>query len=282
MRNLTPLPDNPAYLDRYIAIRDKKHLKTRTPLTTAHPLITQRYQNYAQAIALGALTELQQDAQALQLSAHLRACYDGATKPLKELKQAIQDAQPKRLLKYCPMCGTTLPKTFDHYMPLVRFPEFAVHPVNLVPCCSTCNSTKDDDWLSAAGDRQYLHVYTDLLPDLQIVTVALHQDPVLQGVGATFSLQRPAEIPNALWQLIESHFGRLKLIARYDERGNDEIAEILADSRAHIDAGGSNARTFLIGRANDRKSVYGRNHWIAVLMDAMAHHMDFDAWVDAV
>ncbi len=282
MKNLAALPDLPAYLDRYIAIRDKKHKATRAPLIAAHALITQRYVDYAQAIAPGTLAGLVRNAQATRLSVPLRACYDSPTQPLKELKQAIHDAQPKRLLKYCPMCGTTLPRTFDHYMPAVMFPEFAVHPLNLVPCCATCNSTKDADWLTPAGARQYLHAYSDQLPDVQFVSVTLHENAVLQGVGATFSVQRPDGLRNALWLLIASHFTRLKLIARYDERGNDEIAEILSDCRVHLEAGGPDARKFLRGRADDRKAVYGRNHWIAVLMEAMARHPNLVSWVNAV
>lgn len=282
MRNLTVLPDAPAYLDRYIAIRDKKHKATKAPLIAAHALITQRYVDHAQAIALNALAGLVRNNQAAQLSVPLRACYDSPTQPLKELKKAIHDAQPKRLLKYCPMCGTTLPRTFDHYMPAVKFPEFAVHPLNLIPCCATCNSTKDADWLTPAGARQYLHAYSDQLPDVQFVSVILHENPVLQGVGATFSTQRPAGMPNALWLLIVSHFTRLKLIARYDERGNDEIAEILSDCRVYLDTGGPDARAFLQGRADDRQEVHGRNHWIAVLMEAMAKHPNLTNWVNAV
>lgn len=281
MKSLTALPDDPTYLDRYVAIRDKKHKTTRAPLIAVHALIEERYKAYAEAIGNGSLATLKSHNEALLLSDTLRACYDGATQPLKELKQAIRDAQPKRLLKYCPMCGTTLPRTFDHYMPGVRFPEFAVHPLNLVPCCSTCNSTKDDDWLSAAGKRQFLHAYTDDVPDLQLVQVTLHEDQALAGVGATFSLERPAGVADELWELIDSHFRRLKLIDRYDERGNDEVAEILSDCREFCDAGGQYVRKFLNGRAKDRRTVYGRNHWIAVLMDAMAQHPNLEAWVHA-
>jgi len=281
MKNLTALPDVPTYLDRYVEIRDKKHLPTREPLIAAHALIGQCYDDYAQALANGTLASLVRNPQAIQIAVPLRACYDSPTQPLKDLKKAIHEAQPRRLLKYCPMCGTTLPRTFDHYMPAVKFPEFAVHPLNLVPCCSTCNSTKDADWLTQAGDRQYLHTYSDQLPDLQFVSVELHEHPVLHGVGATFSIQRPADVSNKFWALIDSHFRRLKLIDRYNERGNDEIAEILSDCRVHLDSGGADARRFLLGRANDRQTVYGRNHWIAVLMMAMVQHPNLDTWVNA-
>lgn len=281
MKELTALPTLPDYLDRYVAIRDKKHKATKVSLVAAHAVITQCYKDHAQAIGLSALAGLKINAQAALCKVALRACYDSPTQPLKDLKKSIYDSQPERLLKYCPMCGTTLPRTFDHYMPAVKFPEYAVHPLNLVPCCSTCNSTKDDDWLTAGGDRQYLHAYSDVLPDLQFVSATLHKDPALKGVGVTFSTSKPDDISDVLWRLILSHFTRLKLIARYNERGNDEIAEILSACKVYVDTGGPDARNFLKGLANDRKVVYGRNHWIAVLMDAMAQHADLVNWINS-
>lgn len=281
MKALTPLPPVPSYLDRYVAIRDKKHNTTRAPLVAAHELLTQRYQDHAHAIALGTLSGLAKNVQAIKLSIPLRACYGSATQPLKVLKKDIKGAQPRRQLKYCPMCGTTLPKTYDHYLPAVLFPEFAVHPLNLVPCCALCNSIKDDDWLSAAGERQYLHAYADAVPNVQFVHVTLHEDPALLGVGATFSLEWPDGVPAAQWRLIESHFRRLKLITRYDELGNDEIAEILSDCKTYQEAGGPDARLFLSCRAAERKSVHGRNHWTAVLMDALAGHPKLLSWIAA-
>jgi hypothetical protein len=140
MKALIPLPTMPTYLDRYIAIRDKKRNPTRELLVNAHALLTQRYQDHAQAIAMNTLSGLIHSPEAVRMSKTLRACYNSSTKPLKNLKKAIIETQPTRQLKYCPMCGTTLPKTFDHYMPAVLFPEYAVHPLNLVPCSYLCNS----------------------------------------------------------------------------------------------------------------------------------------------
>jgi hypothetical protein len=281
MKALVPLPPLPTYLDRYVAIRDKKHSPTRLPLIAAHALLTQRYQDHAQAIVLNTLSGLVQSPAGVRLSTQLRACYGSPTQPLKDLKKAIVDTQPKRQLKYCPMCGTTLPKTYDHYLPAVLFPEYAVHPLNLVPCCSLCNSMKDDDWLCAAGERQYLHAYSDALPDAQFVHVTLHQHAAFKGVGATFSLKQPDGIPEAQWRLIASHFKRLRLIDRYNELGNDEIAEMLSVSNAYQEAEGPDVQTFLRNMAIDRRAVYGRNHWVALLMNALAGHPDLQSWIDA-
>ena len=278
MRSLIALPEDPTYLDWYVAIRDKKHRATRDSLIGAHALIQERYDAFAQAIGDRSLENLKKYPQASVLRTSLRACYDGATQPLRQLKQAIREAQPIRLLKYCPMCGTTLPRTFDHYMPAAVFPEFAVHPLNLVPCCSTCNSTKDDDWLCASGNRQFLHAYTDAIPEVQFLGVKLHEAPPLAGVGATFALTRPANMSSQLWQLIDSNFSRLRLIDRYNEQSNDEVAEILSDCRVFLETGGKNVREFLRGRAKERLAVYGANHWIVVLMKEMAKHPKLETW----
>lgn len=283
MKRLTPLAADPAYLDRYVAIRDKKRAPFKSQLVATHALVMQRYQDHALAVAQDTLHNLRPSAAVAPIRDALRACYGSATKPLKDLKKAIQDAQPPRQLKYCPMCGTTLPKTFDHYLPAEQFPEFAVHALNLVPCCSLCNSIKDDFWLSPAGGRLFLHAYLDTLPDERFIVVTLHEMPPLNGVGATFSVRAPDAIPQVLWQLIESHFTRLRLLARYDERGNDEIAEILADCRVFSDTSrGGDVREFLLGRVRDREAVYGHNHWITVLMEALAIHPRLLAWVSAV
>ncbi len=281
MKLLTRLGNNPAYIDRYVTIRNRKHTATRSVLVAAHPLIEGRYAAYENALAQGTLASLPVYAGADALKQSLRACYDVPTLALTALKKAIKAAQPPRLLKYCPMCGTTLPSTFDHYLPAVRFPEFSVHALNLVPCCATCNSTKDDDWLCDAGRRQFLHAYADSLPDLQFLHVALHQAPGLQGVGATFSLARPTSVADDVWLLISKHYERLRLIARYDDGGNDELAEILANCRTYRDAGGQDVQAFLFGQAADRSATYGRNNWIAVLMTAMANHIDLESWVNA-
>lgn len=282
MIGLTAIPQTPTYLVRYILIRDSKHKKTRVPLTAQHALIEARYKKFSSAIATGTLERIKESPRAIAMRDDLRSCYNGITAPLKLLKKDIKAAQPKRRLKYCPMCGTTLPTTFDHYLPATKFPEFSVHPLNLVPCCSRCNSTKDDDWLCPAGKRQFLHAYTDTLPDIQFLSVYLVEHPTSRTFGAIFSLNRPAGMNNETWNLLDKHFTRLGLIEKYNEQCNDEIAQILSTCKIFLnEAPNGDARSFLNGLAADRASIYGRNHWLAVLMDAISGHVNFPLWVAA-
>lgn len=283
MIRLIAAPTNPSYLAQYVLIRDSKQKKTRLPLIAEHALIQARYVDFQVAAAAGTLDAILQSPDALKISSDLRACYNGTTTALRNLKKTIKATQLSRRLIYCPMCGTTLPTTFDHYMPAVKFPEFSVHPLNLVPCCARCNSTKDDDWLSGAGKRQYLHAYTDVLPDLQFLTASLLEHPGLKSVGANFSITKPTAMPAASWELVSSHFDRLGLLEKYDEQSNDQISEILSNCKSFVKAaaGAGNARDFLKERAIDSTTIYGRNHWLSTLMRAMSEHINFDAWVAA-
>jgi len=280
MKRLTQIPTNPVLIDRYISIRDSKQLTTRNKLTRKHTFIVGRYNHLFTVILADTLNTLPTiDTIPNPLRIALRSCYDGATKSLNALKKEIKDVQPLRLLKYCPMCGTTSPSTFDHYLPAVRFPEFAVHGLNLIPCCAKCNSTKDDDWLTTTGQRQYLHAYLDDIPNFIFLAATLHVSPTLNGVGATFSLQKPHAINQTKWELIETHFNRLRLLERYNELSNDEIGEIIASCKSYIAAGGLDVRQFLNNQAVDYANVHGENHWLAVLMSALASHADLLTWV---
>lgn len=281
MKKLNLLSAHPSSIDRYIYIRDSKHLNTRDALTARHPDIVSQYNNYQNAIAANTLHGLSSNANCRAIREELRACYDSSTKALQELKKAIKAAQPKRLLKYCPMCGTTLPKTFDHYLPASLFPEYSVFTANLVPCCSHCNSTKDNDWLTPAGKRQYLHAFVDQIPDADFLDVTLLYIDELEGVGAKFSLSRPDDLSDDQWGLLSSHYRKLRLIERYNELANDEVAEILSDCKIFLEEGGINVRSFLSAKARSFRGVHGRNYWRAVLMATLAADKNFKAWVAA-
>jgi len=245
LKKLTPLPATPSYVDRFKGIRDNKREPTKGTLAAKHSDISKQYTKYQSAIAANNLESLKPSPSCAAIADELRSCYDGATNALRALKKEIKAAQPKRLLKYCPMCGTTLPSTFDHYLPASKFPEFAVLGANLIPCCSLCNSRKDDDWLNPSGDRQYICAYLDEIPDEDFLVVTLHHSKDLDAVGAVFSYNKPNHLANPQWALLDSHFRKLKLIERFNELGNEEVSEILEDCQTFVEEKGKNVRKFL-------------------------------------
>jgi endogenous inhibitor of DNA gyrase (YacG/DUF329 family) len=272
----------PSYLDRYIAIRDRKHLNIRDKLTQAHAFVKERFDELTTTMGSQDISGIHVDPRSRKIADELRACYNIATSPLRDLKDAIKSVQPSRTLKYCPMCGTTLHSTFDHYMPMVRFPEFSVHPLNLVPCCSKCNSIKLDDWLASNGERQYLHSFVDDVSQYSFLKATLIEDPHLTGVGATFSLSRPRGLNVDQYRLIASHFKRLHLLERYKDLSNDEIADCIASCRVYLNSGGPDVKSFLMGQAEDLLGLYGASNWRAILMIELAGHENLNSWIEAM
>jgi 5-methylcytosine-specific restriction endonuclease McrA len=276
------------YVSYLIGIRDAKRIPTadrgtprdhRRILTESHEAIERRYARFEEALDQGALETMRRSNAMQLIASSLRSCYDGETRRLRELKDSIAEVQGIRVLKYCPLCGITSVATHDHYMPATLFPELAVHPLNLVPCCFKCNTTKGDDWLDEDGNRLYVYAYSDLIPAEAFLDVELKTSQSATGVGALFSITRPNRFSKKAWAIIESHFERLKLIERYTDFANDEIAEILADCKIYNTNGGVDVRRFLRQRARERAVIYGESHWRSILMRELASARSLDGWI---
>ncbi|MGE0332933.1 MAG: hypothetical protein AB7P37_19815 [Ramlibacter sp.] len=281
MKKLTPLATPPSAHERYLEIRTAKHHIVRNVLIANHAHIEAQFDVLDAAVKAGTLEDVDACSDCKKISDELRACYSSKTQALTKLKKKILQAQPKRQLKYCPMCGVTRHSTFDHYLPAAEYPEFSVHAENLVPCCALCNSTKDDYWKDGHGQRYFLHAYTDEIPDAQFLFVDLQEAEDGDAVGANFRLEKPGEVNAETWRLITSHFKRLKLLAQYDNLGGEEIAEVLGDCRDYSDEGGARPRNFLRRMTTRARQVFGRNHWRVVLMSELADHANFHDWLKA-
>jgi len=67
-------------------------------------------------------------------------------------------------LQSCPMCGSSVTGSVDHYLPKGDFPEFSVMAANLVPACFHCNSgVKRQTFRGVTLNERFLHPYFDAL-----------------------------------------------------------------------------------------------------------------------
>lgn len=62
----------------------------------------------------------------------------------KSKRQYIYENNYLSCKRVCSFCGRDAGDTLDHFYPKVKFPEFSIFLNNLVPCCSNCNTLKDD------------------------------------------------------------------------------------------------------------------------------------------
>jgi hypothetical protein len=67
-------------------------------------------------------------------------------------------------LQSCPMCGSSVTGSVDHFLPKEEFPEFSLMAANLVPACSHCNSgAKRQTYKGVSSHERFVHPYFDAI-----------------------------------------------------------------------------------------------------------------------
>src|SRR5690606_726271 len=104
----------------------------------------------------------------------------------------------------CQYCTISSGNTLDHILPQNDFPEFVVNHMNLLPICGDCNSTKNRFFLNDDGERIFLNLYTDILPQQQYLFVNIDFNNDI--VSVDFYLNNRNIIDISLYNLIYRHF----------------------------------------------------------------------------
>jgi 5-methylcytosine-specific restriction endonuclease McrA len=248
-----------------------KRGQRRVRLTAARPAVLEAYERYDDAtpelgnLAHAALTVSQKEA--------LNHAFNVETAPMTEMRGSIL----KRIsVARCPFCGISESSTLDHYLPKEQYPEFSVFSLNLVPCCSPCNTRKRDKILDDDTEvRLFVHPHFDQIP----TTLFLAADIDLQAnaIVLGFRVTRPAGMALASFQHLRSHFRLLDLADRYRRMALEHLGgQYRALKRAY--GPGEDAERVaseLALAAEDFEERYGENYWLAVLYRALAAHDDF-------
>lgn len=197
----------------------------------------------------------------------LRGLYSYRAKKFKELKTKLTTTPQGRISNICPYCQLDTVGTLDHILPKQPFPEYSSMPWNLIPCCSTCNSKKDDNWLDAGNKRCFINYYIDDIPPIQYLFADV--SAVNGNVVINYDLRFPAGYPPSLKARIESHYNKLDLLKRYFENSDDVIEE-LSETIRNYAPGVSDAEIIrsINDTCNDKQVRMGVNYWKAVLEKA--------------
>lgn len=120
-----------------------------------------------------------------------------------------------------------------------------------------------------------MYFYKDLIPNVQYINVNLSNNRAANAIGAQFSIQRPVNIPNQIWEILAEHYLKLGLITIYNELASDEITEVFNSCVSHIRCGGSNVGRFIENLLAPEEVLYGVSHWRVVLMKELSVSPDF-------
>lgn len=149
--------------------------------------------------------------------------YNYNSKPFTHLKNLIISRPNNYEINTCQYCTINSINTLDHIMPKDDYPEFAVHPKNLIPACSQCNSYKTNKWLNG-GIFEFLNPYFHYLPLQQFLFANINYTN--NTFEVSFYLSNPNNtIDAALFSIIQNHYRNLHLLERFKSKANEIISE---------------------------------------------------------
>lgn len=211
----------------------------------------------------------------------LEGLYSSNNKIVKTIRQWIDTHNKRTYLNRCPYCTLNTANTTEHILPKSDYKEFAVHALNLIPCCSECNSKKNDNFKDEkSGKPLFLNFYYNILPKEQFLFVDLSFDK--RGVvNFTYRLDNINHIDVELFDLIKSHYEKLDLLTRFKTKAISEYPEI--DSSLHFFSQLGDIDAFLTRlkkKAIEDAKSYGYNYWKVVLYLALADSDDYKAYMN--
>lgn len=157
----------------------------------------------------------------------------------------------------CPLCGQRDVSTLDHYLSKMKFPIFAVTPINLIPACANCNKIKLDR-IATTVQTQTLHPYFDDVENDCWLSARVEE---VSPPSVEFLVVPPDHWDGVLAARIRAHFDIFDLGKLYRAHAASELASIEHRvATLHAQAGSAAVRLHLMSEAESR-SVAHRNSW---------------------
>lgn len=167
----------------------------------------------------------------------------------------------------CPYCGVGSVETLDHFLPKGRYSRFSILPINLVPSCRDCNTTKADDVCTYESASS--HPYFE---DTAVMTEQWLQAEILEAgeILAVYSATPPDHWPERRAARITNHFNALGLARRYGIQAATRMivyAEFIAEMRKNV---GEDMMTSVLNMyVKGEVRAAGVNSWQAALARAV-------------
>ena len=171
----------------------------------------------------------------------------------------------------CPTCGQRDVKTLDHYLPKDQYPELAVFPANLVPCCFECNHAKLT-YRAEERDEQLFHPYYDDWSGYRLVRATID---VGASVTTSFAIRSPHGVGVETIERARNHFAQLELAKLYEQHAAIELVERKPIFQSTFASNGlEGLREELAFEARSRRQA-NINSWQSALYRALSGSDDF-------
>ena len=263
-------------LTEFDLIVHPKEEPTKTQLINIRPNISNDYDQYLNNFST-IVARLPSNYVAPE-SIALQGCYSIKTNQRDFLLKRIIEEQTTDFQEICGYCLFHLRATMDHYIPKDEYSEFSVLPRNLLPCCSRCNTIKNQYWREN-NRRVFIHLYNDVIPDVRFLFGQLDNPDSTPVINFTLRNNNNT-VDHEFFQVIKAHFRKLELFDLYSTGVAKAISDIQTDVKGlrriyPEDVTTNTIQTFLLTKSADLKLRFGINYWRAIAIEILANSNPF-------
>jgi len=201
----------------------------------------------------------------------LKGLYGSKAKVIKDIRKWIDENNKRTYLRKCPYCTLSRANTTEHVLPKDDYPEYAINALNLLPCCSDCNSIKGEQVRDEDGKPVIINFYYHKLPNVQYLFVRLFEDRNGYVDFKYYLDNSNHEVEVSMFRLIQNHFTTLGLLEKFEEGAISNYTEIENELKNSTSKYGvEKCLKDLRKNALEDAKEYGTNHWKVVLKLALA------------
>lgn len=156
----------------------------------------------------------------------LKSCYDNSEKFKSDILEAmaIDDTKPT---PRCPYCQIDPARTWDHFLPASKFPDFYVYPPNLIRACNNCNETKNTNRVTPV--RKTINPFFDPLDNVRYLKCTIQRTGELIP---TFSIDPDTTVPTYSGYvdgIVRHHFESYDLSRKFRAEASSKISSFKKD-----------------------------------------------------
>lgn len=195
----------------------------------------------------------------------LLGMYSFKMKPFQELLRDLTTDENNRVSKICPNCTVGSVESLDHCIPKTEFPEFSDNPLNLMPCCMSCNSKKSSIWRKD-GNRIFLNLFLDDLPNVRYLFI---NSIIEDGIPLfNFFVDNRNRLDSNLYSKIEAHYSALDLCNIFSDNSDNVVDDLVLKFTTLSEIGINEAqiKKAFLSIAQKWQEKYGYNYWKSILI----------------
>lgn len=265
MKNIKPYSRDAFTFHKSIVFKSLNKGNIKTNIIANETIISKAYLDYNDKFENNKLFLINPYGFDGEDKSNLLKLYSSQRKSIVNLKIELTTNEFNQRINTCPNCTIEKVSSLDHFIPKDEFPEFSVNPINLIPCCSNCNSIKKDNW-RVDHNLLFINLYSDIIPKTKYLFVDIYSKTEFK-----FKLENKCNIDENIFRLIESHYSKLNLLQRFKENSDEVISEldILISSFKNLINDDKKLLNAIEKHFSKIETLNGINNWKIVLVKAM-------------